>query len=291
MNLLVRINVALIVVFAIGATVTGIACRTVLQGNAEREIRNEAGLMIDSALAARDYTEAQIAPLLAAQMQSQFLPQSIPFYAATEQFLRVHTDRPEYAYQEATLNPMNPRDRAMDWQADIIQRFRNEPSMKEFVGERDTPMGRSLYLARPIRAEAGCLACHGLASAAPKTVVARYGGDNGYGWQAGDVIGTQVVSVPIARAEASASAAFRVFLAALTAVFIALLVVVNLVLYFLVVRPVRRMAQIADQLSVGDTSAGEFPASGGAEIAALGRAFNRMRKSLDKALKLLEGQS
>jgi HAMP domain-containing protein len=291
MNLLVRINVALIVVFAIGATVTGIACRTVLQGNAEREIRNEAGLMIDSALAARDYTEAQIAPLLAAQMQSQFLPQSIPFYAATEQFLRVHTDRPEYAYQEATLNPMNPRDRAMDWQADIIQRFRNEPSMKEFVGERDTPMGRSLYLARPIRAEAGCLACHGLASAAPKTVVARYGGDNGYGWQAGDVIGTQVVSVPIARAEASASAAFRVFLTALTAVFIALLVVVNLVLYFLVVRPVRRMAQIADQLSVGDTSASEFPASGGAEIAALGRAFNRMRKSLDKALKLLEGQS
>ncbi|HXO64962.1 MAG TPA: DUF3365 domain-containing protein [Steroidobacteraceae bacterium] len=291
MNLLVRINVALIVVFAIGATVTGIACRAVLQGNAEREIRNEAGLMIDSALAARDYTEAQISPLLAAQMQSQFLPQSIPFYAATEQFLRVHSDRPEYAYQEATLNPMNPRDRAMDWQADIIQRFRNEPSMKEFVGERDTPMGRSLYLARPIRAEAGCLACHGLASAAPKTVVARYGGDNGYGWQAGDVIGTQVVSVPIARAEASASAAFRVFLTALTAVFIALLVVVNLVLYFLVVRPVRRMAQIADQLSVGDTSASEFPASGGAEIAALGRAFNRMRKSLDKALKLLEGQS
>ena len=291
MSLLVRINAALIVVFAVGATLTGIACRTVLEGNAEREIRNEAGLMIDSALAARDYTEAQIGPLLAAQMQTQFLPQSIPFYAATEQFLRVHADRPEYSYQEATLNPMNPRDRATDWQADIIQRFRNEPSMKEFVGERDTPMGRALYLARPIRAEAGCLACHGLASAAPRTVVARYGSDNGYGWQAGDVIGTQVVSVPIARAEASASSAFRVFLAALTGVFVALLVVVNLVLYLLVVRPVRHMAQIADQLSVGDTSAGEFPASGGAEIAALGRAFNRMRKSLDKALKLLEGQS
>jgi HAMP domain-containing protein len=291
MNLLVRINVALIVVFAVGATVTGVVCRSILQANAEQDIRNEAGLMIDSALAVRQYTETQIAPLLAAQMQTQFLPQSIPFYAATEQFLRVHATRPAYSYQEATLNPMNPRDRAMDWQADIIQRFRNDPSMKEFVGERDTPMGRSLYLARPIRAEAGCLACHGLASAAPKTVVARYGSDNGYGWQAGDVIGTQVVSVPIAHAEASASNAFRAFLTALTGVFVALLVVVNLVLYFLVVRPVRRMAQIADQLSVGDTSAGEFPASGGAEIAALGRAFNRMRKSLDKALKLLEGQS
>jgi protein-histidine pros-kinase len=70
-------------------------------------------------------------------------------------------------------------------------------------------------------------------------------------------------------------------------VFVALLLVVNVVLYLLVVRPVRRMAQIADHLSVGDTDAPEFPVSGGAEIAALGRAFNRMRKSLDKAMKAL----
>ncbi len=288
MSLLVRINLALVVVFAVGAAITGMVCRSVLQANAEREIRTQAGLMMDSALAVRDYTESEIAPLLHVQMQSQFLPQSIPFYAATENFLRLHASRPEYSYQEATLNPTNPRDRATDWQADIIQRFRNDPDTHELIGERDTPMGRSLYLARPIRTEAGCLSCHGLAAAAPATVLARYGSSNGFGWQADDVIGAQVVSVPIASAEASASGAFRAFLTALTAVFVALLVVVNLVLYFLVVRPVRRMAQIADQLSVGDTTAGEFPARGGQEIAALGRSFNRMRTSLDKALKLLE---
>jgi protein-histidine pros-kinase len=288
MSLLVRINLALVVVFAVGAAITGIVCRSVLQANAEREIRTQAGLMMDSALAVRDYTESEIAPLLHVQMQSQFLPQSIPFYAATENFLRLHASRPEYSYQEATLNPTNPRDRATDWQADIIQRFRNDPDTHELIGERDTPMGRSLYLARPIRTEAGCLSCHGLPAAAPATVLARYGSSNGFGWQADDVIGAQVVSVPIASAEASASGAFRAFLTALTAVFVALLVVVNLVLYFLVVRPVRRMAQIADQLSVGDTTAGEFPARGGQEIAALGRSFNRMRTSLDKALKLLE---
>jgi HAMP domain-containing protein len=288
MSLLVRINLALVVVFAVGAAITGMVCRSVLQANAEREIRTQAGLMMDSALAVRDYTESEIAPLLHVQMQSQFLPQSIPFYAATENFLRLHASRPEYSYQEATLNPTNPRDRATDWQADIIQRFRNDPDTHELIGERDTPMGRSLYLARPIRTEAGCLSCHGLPAAAPATVLARYGSSNGFGWQADDVIGAQVVSVPIASAEASASGAFLAFLTALTAVFVALLVVVNLVLYFLVVRPVRRMAQIADQLSVGDTTAGEFPAHGGQEIAALGRSFNRMRTSLDKALKLLE---
>jgi HAMP domain-containing protein len=289
MNLLLRINLALAVIFVLGALTTGFACRAVLQANAEREVIAEAGIMMDGALAARDYTASEILPLLHDQMQKEFLPQSVPFYAATQNFLRLHQAHPQYSYKEATLNPTNPRDRAMDWEADIIQRFRNDATMHEFVGTRETPMGRSLYLARPIRVEAECLACHSVPVVAPPTVIARYGSNNGFGWQANDVIGAQVVSVPVASAEASARRAFRAFLVSLTSVFAALLIVVNAVLYLLVVRPVRRMAQIADRVSIGDTTAPEFPASGGAEIAALGRAFNRMRISLNKAVKLLEG--
>lgn len=288
MKLLVRLNLAFVAVFAVGALVTGISCRAVLQGNAEREIRAEAGLLMDSALAVRDYTATEIAPLLRAQLQSQFLPQSVPFYAATQNFLRLHANRPQYSYQEATLNPTNPRDRATDWQADLIQRFRNDASTRELLGERDTPLGRTLYLARPIRVTADCLNCHSLPTAAPTTLLARYGSNNGFVWQADDVIGAQVVSVPIASAEASAGRAFRVFVVSLSAVFVTLLLVVNLIMYLLVIHPVRRMAQIADRLSVGDTAAPDFPTSGGEEIADLGHSFNRMRQSLDKALRLLE---
>jgi protein-histidine pros-kinase len=291
MSLLVRANLALVIVFALGATVAGLVCRSILERNAERAIRTEAELMMDGAFAARDYTSTQVAPLLREQMQTRFLPQSVPFYAATEHFLHVHANRPEYSYQEATLNPTNLRDRATDWQADIIQRFRNDPNAHEFSGERDTPLGRSLYLAKPIRVSAECLECHSTAASAPPTVVARYGSSNGFGWQTGDIIGAQVVSVPIASAQARAAQALRAFLGSLAAVFVALLLVVNLVLFYLVVQPVRRMAQIADRLSVGDTRAPEFPTGGGAEIDALGRAFNRMRTSLDKALKLLEARA
>jgi protein-histidine pros-kinase len=290
MSLLVRVNIALVAVFAIGATITGLVCRSILSRDADREIRAEAELMLDGALAARDYTSNEIAPLLRAQMQSQFLPQSIPFYAATEHFLRLHASQPDYSYQEATLNPTDLRDRATDWQADIIQRFRNDSTARELSGQRDTPMGPTLYLAKPIRASSECLECHGTPASAPPTLIARYGSNNGFGWQPGDVIGAQVVSVPIAAAKARADRAFRAFLVSLIAVFLALLLVVNLVLYYLVVRPVQRMAHIADRLSVGDSSAPEFSTGGGAEIDALGRAFNRMRTSLDKALKLIEGR-
>ena len=287
MNLLLRINVTLGLAFALGAVAAGYVCWGTLEKNAERQVITEAGLMMDSALAMRAYTSNEIDPLLSERMQHEFLPQSVPSYAATQSFLKLREARPQYSYKEATLNPTNLRDRAADWEADIIQRFRNDAQAREFVGRRDTPLGETLYLARPIHADAACLVCHSTPAAAPQTVLARYGSNNGFGWQANEVVGAQVVTVPFANAAANAESAFHAFMISLLIVFAATLIAVNIALYFLVVRPIRRMAGIADQLSLGDMSAPEFPVSGGKEIAALGRAFTRMRISLDKALKLL----
>jgi HAMP domain-containing protein len=288
MSLLVRINLALAVVFVAGAMIAGYCCRLILDANAQREVMADAGLMLDSALAIRDYTANQIVPLLGERIQQEFPPQSVPFYAATENFLKLRKRHPEYTYKEATLTPTNPRDRAADWEGDIIQRFRNDAQVQEVVGERDTPMGKSLYLARPIRNEAQCAQCHSTPSAAPRTLIARYGGDNGFGWQSNEIVGAQVVSVPFASAIANADRAYRAFMISLLAVFAAVFAVINGVLYLLVIRPVRQIARVADRLSLGDMSAEDFPRHGAGEIASVTRSFNRMRKSLEKALQLLE---
>jgi HAMP domain-containing protein len=211
----------------------------------------------------------------------------VPSYAATQNFLHFHEHHPDYAYKEATLNPTNPRDRAAEWEGDIIQRFRNDAHTEQVVGVRDTPMGKSLYLARPIRAKPECLVCHSIPSAAPQSMIARYGGDNGFGWQPNEVVAAQVVSVPFAAATANADKEFRAFMILLVGVFVAAFVVVNLLLYRLVVRPVRRIALVADQVSQGDMSAAEFPQGGATEIVSVTRSFERMRKSLEKALRLL----
>jgi Protein of unknown function (DUF3365) len=259
MSLLVRINVVLGVVSLAAAFIACYACWAILEGNARREVLGEAGLMMDSAGAVRNYTTSEILPLLEPKMPESFPPQSIPFYAATQNFLKLRERHPDYTYKEATLNPTNPRDRAADWEADIIQRFRNDSQALEFVGERETPMGNSLYLARPIRTEAACAECHSTPAAAPPAMLARYGRDNGFGWQDHEIIGAQVVSVPFARAAANAEHAFRAFVISLIAVFATIFVVLNALLYGLLVRPVRRIARTADRLSVGDLSAPEFP--------------------------------
>jgi HAMP domain-containing protein len=288
MTLLVRINLALGSAFIISALVLGYACSRLLERNAQDELLREAGLMMDSAVATFAYTSEEILPLLQEPLKSTFLPQSIPFYATTQSFLKLHAQHPEYAFKEATLNPTNPRDRAMDWEADLIQQFRNSAAEREIVGERDTPTGRSLYLARPIRADAECLTCHGAPSAAPATLVARYGSNNGFGWQPAEIVGARVISVPLEAAEADARHAFRGIVIAILVVFTMLLLLVNALAYRLTVRPMRRIVRAADALSRGETPAENFPTRGSTEVTAIGRAFERMRISLEKALKLLE---
>jgi protein-histidine pros-kinase len=285
-NVLLRVNLVLVPAFAAAFAAVGLGTSTLLRESARHEALREAGLMMSSALAIRAYTATEIVPLLAEGMQSTFLPQSVPSYSATQNFLKLRESHPEYAYKEATLNPTNPRDRATDWEADVVQKFRNEPAVAEVSGERDTPMGPSLYLARPIRAKPECLPCHGLPAAAPRTLIERYGANNGFGWQADETIGAQIVSVPFASAADRAEWRRGAFMTTVAATLAALLLVTNVALYVLVVRPLRRVAAIADGLSRGE-SGDAFPRGGGAELDAVGHAFERMRVSLEKAMKLL----
>ena len=286
--MLIRINAVLIIAFAIATFGISFALKSTLQANATHEVLNEAGLMMDSAAAIRAYTSTEIVPLLGEKMKEEFRPQSVPSYAATQNFLKLREQHADYYYKEATLNPTNLRDRAADWEADIVQKFRNDASAREVTGERDSSMGPTLYLARPIRAQERCLPCHSVPANAPTTLIARYGSNNGFGWQAGEVVGAQIVSVPVASASARAELVLKRLLVSLIAMFVAVLVIINAALYVLVVRPVKEMARVADQLSLGDTSVGNFPTRGGHEVATLATSLNRMHKSLDKALRLLE---
>lgn len=289
MKLIVKFNLMFVSMFLLSLGVTGWISYSLLQSNAREEILQNARIMMQSANANRTYTSTQIKPLLETQMMYNFLPQSVPAYAATEAFNQLRTKYPEYAYKEATLNPTNLRDRANDWEADIVNRFRQDDGQEEVIGERDTPTGRSLYLARPIRiTNPACLACHSTVDAAPKTMIEKYGNANGFGWKLNEVVGAQIVSVPSAVPLQRANQAFKVFMLSLTGVFVFIFAVLNIMLFHVVIKPVTHLSKLADEVSLGNLEAAEFPMQGKDEIAALGASFDRMRKSLVKAINMLE---
>jgi protein-histidine pros-kinase len=279
----------MVIVFLLGLAAAYTVADRLLLRNARAEIQDNARIMMESALAVRAYTVSQIKPLLDTQMRYKFLPQTVPSYSATEYFNILRKTFPEYAYKEATLNPTNLRDRAVDWEVDVVNHFRENSDAKELTGERDTPTGKTLYLARPLRIlDEKCLACHSSVSAAPQTMLDLYGTANGFGWQLKDVIGAQVVSVPYDLPLKRAAEALRNFVYMLIGLFLFQFLALNLLLALLVVRPVRRLAGIADEVSKGNMEAPDFPSKGGDEISTLGASFNRMRRSLVEAMNMLQ---
>jgi protein-histidine pros-kinase len=289
MKLILKFNLVFIAIFLIGLGAAGYVSNQLLQGNAREEILQNARLVMETSLSTRAYTSSQVGPLLATQMKYQFLPQSVPAYSATEVLNGLKKKFPEYAYKEATLNPTNPRNRAVDWETDIVNQFRGGSERTEIVGERDTPTGRSLYIARPIKiGNAACLGCHSTVDAAPKTLVDRYGPANGFGWQLNEIIGAQVVSVPADVPYQRATAAYRTFMVSLTVVFLLIGLALNLMLFAMVIRPVAKLSKLADQVSLGNMEVADFKVGSRDEIGVLADSFNRMKKSLVQAMKMLE---
>ena len=289
MGLRLKFNLVLVLVFGVGLAVSGVLSHQILEANARDEVVRNADLMMGAALAVRSYTNRQITPQLELQLMRTFLPQSLPAYAATETFNALREQHPEYSYKEAVLNPTSPRDKALEWEADVISQFQNDPQLKDFRGARDTPTGKALYLARPIRiADPGCLRCHSTPEVAPASMVKLYGPANGFGWKQGETVGAQIVSVPMTVALDKADQAFRTFMASLVLVFVVAFVVLNVALSVLIIRPIIRMAHAADQVSIGNLQVPEFSVKGRDEISVLAISFNRLRRSLDKAMHLLE---
>ncbi|MFN0306177.1 MAG: DUF3365 domain-containing protein, partial [Burkholderiales bacterium] len=218
MKLLFKFNLVFLVIFAIGLYAAARVSWDLLDKNARSETAEAARLLMDTSLAVRSYTSGQINPLLETQMKYTFLPQSIPAYSANEIFDTLRKAHSEYAYKEALLNPTNPRNRAVEWEADIVGRFRNSKETTEVIGERDTPAGRSFYVARPIRiTNPACLRCHSTVDAAPKTMIEKYGPANGFGWNLNEVVGAQIISVPTSVPLQRAENAFRVFMTSIAA--------------------------------------------------------------------------
>lgn len=294
MKLLGRFNLIFIVVFGVGLAAAAWLAYVFLRDQAKQTVLAQARLMMETTLATRAYTNQQIGPLLtsAQRHDRNFIPQTVPAFAATQVFNFVHKQNPAYFYKEATLNPTDPVDRADDWETDVINIFRNHPDQKEVIGERTTPTGLSLYLAHPLRvANAACLECHSTPAQAPASLIRQYGPNNGFGWKLGEVVGAQIVSVPESLPLAIAGKAFNRLVIYLAALGVVTLIILDLVLITTVTRPAARLSKMADAISKGRMDTEELPVRGRDEISVLAASFNRMQRSLARAMRLLESQS
>jgi protein-histidine pros-kinase len=288
MGLRVKFNLAIFIAFFVGFTVTGILLLQRFDANARSDAIQNARVMMASANAIRHYTSHTVAPLIGVEREGTFLLASVPAFAAQSHFQAIQYEFPDYSYKEAVVNPTNLAHRTTDWEADVVAFFRAHQKQQEFIAERDTPSGRLLSLAHPISVtEPSCLACHSTPGEAPASMRKLYGDANGFGWQVGEVIGAQVISVSMNNALAQARETLKTFLLLVFGVFVLMIIILNALLHYLVIGPVMEISTIATEVSMGSSDAKQFNISGEDEMALLSKAFNRMRRSLEHAIKLL----
>jgi protein-histidine pros-kinase len=260
-----------------------------LKDNARKAVLQEAAVMMGQASAIFHYTDTEIGPLLSDQLKVRFLPQTIPFWAAQTNFRAVQQQFPDYSFRATALNPTNPADHPTDWQADVIDMFRQQPTLTEFVSQRDTPSGPILTYSRPFKVtDQGCLECHSSPAAAPASMIDLYGSANGFGWKLGETVGAEIVSVPEQVPLERAHRALITTMVELTGVFVVMMILLNVMLHFFIILPLRRISAVASEVSLGNLDVPEVALKGRDEIASLADSFNRMRRSLANALKLLE---
>jgi HAMP domain-containing protein len=289
MKLRGKVNLTLCGAFVVGLSLAGGIAYKVLTDEAIDNSTRDARIMMEEASAVRSYTAEFIFPQLQPQLKIQFLPTVVSAFAAQTNFHIVQKKLPEYNYREPTLNPTNVADKAADWEAEIINDFKQNPSKAEMMSIRDTPTGEYLTLSRPLKVGSQtCLSCHSTPENAPPTMVALYGSQNGFGWKQGDIIGAQVVSIPLSVPMQRAYTSLGWLLGALAASFVVIVLIVDALLRALVVKPVIGISRMASEVSMGKMDEPEYSMSTNDEIGSLASSFNRMRRSLQNAMRMLE---
>ena len=253
MSIRLKFNLAMFLVFALGFAAASFLVEKILLENAKDEVALKAKIMMEAAKSMRSYTVEEIRPLLKKIKTDEFLAQTVPAYAATENMKRLRKTYPEYSYKEAALNPTNPEHKASAWEEDIIQYFRTYQDVTEYSGVRSTPTGQYLFLGRPFKiTKQGCLACHSTPDAAPASMIKKYGTANGFGWKHNEIIGAQIVNIPMAIPIARADSTFNAFMIILGGVFAAIWLVLNIFLHLIIIKRVNNIAAKSEEISKGD---------------------------------------
>lgn len=290
-----KFTLLLTIVFIISIVVTGTALSSVLQHRAQIEVTAKASILIKTMSSVRKYTQDQVRNLLLSRLETEplFIPETVPAYSATEVFanLRKNEEYQNFFYKEATLNPTNLRDKADNYEAKIVERFRQNPALKEIADFRNLPEGTVFYIARPLAVtEQSCLQCHLTPDKAPKSQLRTYGSENGFGWKLNEIVAAQIVSVPSEEIFNSANRTWLLIMAFLIAIFAVIVILINFLIKKTIIQRIRKIEKIAHKVSIGDTSA-EFEENTHDEIGSLAAAFNRMKYSLKIAMDILDKQS
>ncbi len=231
--------------------------------------------------ACRDYVDQTLQPAIGEHTQDVVLEGQSSTFLTRGVFESLSRLAPGPVYRQVALNPLNEQNRATPREAELIERFRHEPTLKKQTGFCQSDGEEHYFVARPTVVEESCLACHGEPSRVPPEILARYGGDSGFGWKAGERSSMLFISTPTASLRRAQREEARFLLWAIGCGVLSLMAALVLCFRCLVGRRLRRLAEkMRSFAQEGDASDWRLEDRRGDEVGALARSFNEMAAEL-----------
>jgi methyl-accepting chemotaxis protein len=249
-----QFTLLLSLIFIGGIVMGSWAISKALEQKAIGEMTYRGQMAMEMINAVQNYTSNDIAPLLAevGNPETKFIPETIPNLGAKRVLNRLKEDwkYKDFVYKDATLNPTNLDDKADLFEAQLVQKFEHERTLKTLSGFRSQSGNQLFYSAQPlVVTDASCLKCHTSPSIAPKSHVEKYGAQNGYGWKLNQVVGSQIIYIPASEVFKSSRRALFLFINIFIIIFALVLFVINYLLRWRVIQPLKPIAQIAEFIS------------------------------------------
>lgn len=259
--------------------------------NAKEEARRKVELLFYYQKACLDYFREIQAPLVTELVEKdRFYPELMSEFAASRLIHeKFQTFMPGVKVKYASLNPLNEKNLADERERTLIQALGREEAQKRFQGFFTENGHKYYFWAQGLRVKKECLRCHGDPVDAPKDQVEVYGSSHGYGWKAGEIAGAFLVYLPMDEIfSEAATLGFRVFGAGVIMLLL-LICIIGVFLNSSVVRPILELSSKAEKISMGEGLDEKVVYKRNDEIGRLAKSINRLRISIVKMQKMLQG--
>ena len=189
-----------------------------------------------------------------------------------------------YSIRNVSDNPLNPDNRPEALESELLSRFRADKQLDELRVEGLLGGQQMLVRSAPIVSAKGCLRCHGDPDQVPIQITADYGRGAGYNYRIGDVVGVELVGVPIANVDALALKRSLVATGLLTLMFAIVFMTINLLVRHYLISPLLKITETAHAVAKGELDR-SMNIERNDEIGDLARSVELLRRSFAQLMK------
>lgn len=284
-----KINLLLLIIGVVTSISIGLFNYYETKNRVINDAYKKASIISSFAMASRSYTVQTMRPLaLQMAQKGSFHPEIMGgFFVARSIAEEFSKNQPGYMFKQATLDPVNDQNRADNQEREIIKYFSANRNIKTKKGMIDKNGHKYYYIAQPVVAKKQCLTCHGSRENALPGRVARYPGSGGYNYEPNQVVASFINYVPLQKALEDLNFASLKMVGASILSIMLIVASVWVVLELLVTKPIVRLTNMAEHLSRGKGLDQQIKVESKDEIGALYNAYNRMRISVIKLIKII----